>query len=93
MDRKNLDRAIQIGSDRGSSLSLDYFSNPEGDIFIKNPNDSGGIVLFADGSDRFFPEMPDDDFYSFDGTIQENKTPSLEESIDSSWINGFKGCI
>jgi hypothetical protein len=66
MDRKNLDRAYEIGSDRGSSLSLDYFLNPAGDIFIKNPNDSGGIILFADGSDRFFSEMPDDDFCPFD---------------------------
>ena len=66
MDRKNLDRAYEIGSDRGSNSSLDYFSNPVGDIFIKNPKDSGGIVLFSDGSDRLVPEMPDDDFYPFD---------------------------
>jgi hypothetical protein len=73
MDRKNLDRAYEIGSDRGSSLSLDYFLNPEGDIFIKNPNNSGGIILFADGSDGFFPEMPDDDFYPFDMYKERNQ--------------------
>ena len=29
----------------------------------------------------------------FESEEQENKIPPLEEGIDPTWINGFKGCI